>query len=132
MLSAVLWLLSYLGIAGLLGLFIALWLITSPRFRLFVSDILNVLGFLGQWVRKKRVETEVEGTINCAVKNFNQGFSAPFIPGCKVRWVTEADQVCILEPGKAIVCVSFSKDHDLNLYNATYSFVKTATIPRVK
>jgi len=124
--------LSYVGIGGLSALIAVLLVFQYPQLKVVIGDLLRAAGFLGRWIRKKSVEAELEGTLNSFIKRFNSELALPFVPDCNVRWVTEENQKSILEPGRAIVRLSFGSDHDLNFYNAAYAFVQTGIIPRTK
>lgn len=101
--------------------------------KLIVSDFLSWFGWLGKWIRKERVSSEVEGTLNGVINDFNKNFSLPLLPNCKIQWVTSENQQSVLKENQAIVCLSFDKkDHDLNFYNATYNFIQTALVAKAK
>lgn len=103
------------------------------QIKLIISDIARFIGWAGKGVRKLSVSSELEGTLNGVINHFNQSFSAPILPNCKIQWVTGDNHKNILRPNKAIICVSFDKkDHELNYYNATYNFIKTALIAKTK
>lgn len=114
----------------LLGMF----LITQyPKIKIIISDILRFFGFLGKWVRKKSVETEIEGTINSFSKHFVSDTSIPLLPECTVQWVTEKNLENVMQEGKAIIRLSFStENHDLNYFNAAYAFMQTALLNKTK
>lgn len=103
-----------------------------PKFRLFFGDILRLFGPSSRWVRKKSLECEMEGTINSFTKDFNRDLDTPLLPQCSIRWVKEDTPAAILEPGRAIVKVSFGEDHNVNLFYAAKAFVKASLIPRAK
>ncbi len=101
--------------------------------KIILSDIYRAFGFLGSWVRKESVSSEVEGTLNGVIDDFNNNFSTPILPNCKIQWVTPENQKNTLIENEAIVCLSFDKkDHDLNFYNATYNFIQTALVAKAK
>ncbi len=132
--SEIVQLFMYLGIsvtAIALALIFALML--YPKVKIILSDILKIFGWVNKWFRKRSVELDIEGSINSFTHHFNSEVIEPFLPDCIVQWVSEENQSTVLEPGKAIVRVSF-KGHDknLNYYNATYSFVQTALLNQTK
>jgi ribosomal protein S1 len=101
--------------------------------RAVIADILAFFGFVSKWVRKKSVESRYENIINGAVDNYNSSFEDKIIPNCKINWVTKDTERGFLEDDKAIICLKFDrKDQDLNFYNATYSFTKTALLPATR
>ena len=104
---------SFLLIVGLVLL--ALWV--YPQFKLFLSDLLKLFGKSSKWVRRKSIETELEGSINLFTKQFNSELSFNLLPECQVRWVTGSTPVTELSSGKAIIRQSFGHDHDMNFYN---------------
>jgi ribosomal protein S1 len=108
-------------------------LLLYDKAKVVFSDLLRLFGGISKFVRKKSLETEIEGTINLFAKDFNSEMTTPFLPVCDVQWVTGGNQQSIIQPGKAIIRLSFSRDdHDLNFYNATFSFVRTALLHRTK
>ncbi len=117
-----------------LGVLITYYTITHyNHFRTLFSDILRGLGFLGKWVRKKSVESKYEGIINGAVDDFNSNFEDKIISNCKIKWIDKDTEESYFDDNTAIICLKFDKkDHDLNFYNATYSFTKTALLPKTR
>ncbi len=111
---------------------IILALYVYPNARVLLGDILRVFGWTGKWIRRKSVESEVEGSINLFSKSINAELIDDILPACEIKWVTSDNQQNILEPGKAIVCLSFGPDHDLNYYNAVSAFVQTGLLPHAK
>ena len=109
---------------------LALWL--YPQARLFVGDMSRVIGRFSKWVRRKSLEAEIEGSINSFAKNFNSEFSDQIFPDCTVKWVNSDTAVSCLEPGKAIVRLSFGEDHDLNLFNAGRIFIEVSLLSKTK
>jgi ribosomal protein S1 len=108
-------------------------LLLYSKAKVIISDILRLFGSIHKWVRRKSVETEIEGSINSFTSNFNSEISAQLFPTCNVQWVTDANQQCVIEQGKVIIRMSFSgNSHNLNFYNATYSFIQTALLYRTK
>lgn len=103
-----------------------------PRLKLLISDVAGFVGFLGKWVRKTSLATEVEGAVNSFVKQYNSELITPFLPDCDVEWVTEGNHEAVMTPGKVIVRLSFSQDRDLNIYNAATLFVRIGLLPRTK
>jgi ribosomal protein S1 len=114
-----------------IGFLIAYYTITHyNHIRSFFSDILSSVGFLGKWVRKKSVESKYELVINGAVDDYNSSFEDKIIPNCKLKWINQKTDESYLEDGEAIICLKFDKkNQDLNFYNATYTFTKTALLP---
>jgi ribosomal protein S1 len=109
-------------------------LLSSYRnIRAVIADILASFGFMGRWVRKKSVESRYENIINGAVDDYNANFEDSIISNCKINWVNKETENNYLEDDKAIICLKFDKkDQDLNFYNATYSFTKTALLPTTR
>ncbi len=115
----------------LVGLYIGVELAT--KLKVIFADILKFFGWLSKGIRKKSVSSELEGTLNGMVKDFNNNFENPILPNCKIQWVTAENQKNTLIENQAIVCLSFDKrDHDLNFYNATYNFIQTALVAKAK
>jgi len=126
-------LLAILGSGALIIIGILYALSHYSQIKLFISDFFRAIGWLGKGVRKVSVSSELEGTLNGVINHFNQNFSSPILPNCKIQWVTNDNHRNILRTNEAIVCVSFDKkDHELNYYNATYNFIKTALIANAK
>src|SRR5438105_1700829 len=101
----------------------ALLLIHFPSTKLFFSWCFRSVGRTAKWFRRKSIETELEGTMNSFSRSLNRDFAFTILPDCEVQWVTAANQVKVLQPGKAIIKLSFSgEDHDLNFYNAAHAF----------
>ncbi len=118
---------------GALFLIAYIFISTYKNIRAFVADILASFGFLGKWVRKKSVESRYENIINGAVDVYNSNFEGKILSNCKINWVKDDTDNSYLEDGKAIICLKFDKnDQDLNFYNATYSFTKTALLPTTR
>ncbi len=119
-----------LGVAFL----IAYILLSSYRnIRAVFADIFASIGFMGKWVRKKSVESRYENIINGAVDNYNANFEDNIISNCKINWINKDTENSYLEDNKAIICLKFDKkDQDLNFYNATYSFTRTALLPTTR
>lgn len=126
--------LVYFGITvSTLTVAVILVLLLYDKAKIIFSDLLRLFGGISKFVRKKSIETEIEGTINLFSKDFNSEMTTPFLPACDVKWVTGENQESIIQPGKAIIRLSFSRDdHDLNFYNATYSFIRAALLHRTK
>lgn len=126
--------LPILGSVLFVGVLIGIALIiVYPKLKILISDILKFFGFVGKWVRKKQIETDLEGAINSFTGDFAKHSSISLFPECRVQWVTENSPESIIENGKAIVRVSFSKDnHDLNYYNAAYSYMQTGLLSKTK
>lgn len=119
-----------IGTALLVGYII---LSSYRNIRAVVADLYASFGFMGKWVRKKSVESRYENIINGAVDNYNANFEDNIILNCKINWVNKETDNSYLEDGKAIICLKFDKkDQDLNFYNATYSFTKTALLPTTR
>jgi ribosomal protein S1 len=115
----------------LIAVIIVLFLLGQfPNLKLLVSAVLTFFGGAGKWVRRRALETEIEGAVNSFSKSFNRNYSFDLLPECDVQWVTARNQENVLKPGKAIVKLSFSRDdHDLNFYNAAQAFVETGLLP---
>ena len=104
-----------------------------PNLKLLISTALGWFGGLGKWVRRRSLETEVEGAMNSFSHSFNRNYSFELLPECEVQWVTSRNQENILKPGKAIVKLSFSRDdHDLNFFNAAQAYVETGLLPEAR
>ena len=114
-----------------LGFVIAFFFISYYRnIKSIFSDILRFLGFLGKWVRKKSVESKYEIIINGAIDDYNASFEDKILSNCKIQWIDKDSDESYLEEGKAIICLKFDKkNQDLNFFNATYTFTKTALLP---
>jgi ribosomal protein S1 len=83
--------------------------------------------------RRLNTKWEIEGSINSFVGEFNAEVTNAMLSDCQIQWVTEGNQADIIEDGKAIIRLSYDKsNHDLNFYNAAYSFVRTALLSRAK
>lgn len=122
--------LGFGGIGVIVGIFI---LLNYPKIKIIISDILRLFGGLGNWFRKRSLETEIEGSINLCSKNFNSTTDLSIFPPCTVQWVNEENKESYLHEGKAIVRMSFHKqNHDLNLYNVAHAYVKAGALPRTK
>src|ERR1041384_7464406 len=122
------------GGALLLSVIVVLFLLAQfPQLKLVVSLVLSWFGGLGKWVRRRSLETEIEGTVNSFSKSFNRQYSFDLLPECDVEWVTAKNQRNVLKPGKAIVRLSFTRDdHDLNFYNAAQAYVETGLLPEAR
>lgn len=126
-------LIAVLGTGVVISGIIAYTLSHYSELKLFFSDLLRLVGFLGKWFRRASVSNEIEGTLNGVIDDFNKNFSSPILPNCKIKWVTSENQSNVLKENEAIICLSFDKkDHDLNFFNATYNFIQTALIARAK
>jgi len=124
---------AFCGIAVISVIAGVLLVVLYPNTKIIIADILRLLGFLGKCVRKKSVEHEIEGTINSFIKYFMSDLSIPLLPECEVQWVTQDNVENVIQEGKAIICVSFSKgNHELNYYNATYAFMQTGLLRNAK
>ena len=55
---------------------LVLALLLYPKAKIVISDILRAFGGLHKWVRRKSVETEIEGSINSFTSSFNSEMSA--------------------------------------------------------
>ena len=125
--------LSIFGVTLFTATIIAYTLSHYSEIKFFASDVFRFFGFFGKWFRKVSVASELEGTLNGVIDDFNKSFSNPVLPNCRIQWVTPENQSSILRDGEAIVCLSFDrKDHDLNFFNATYRFVQTGLIAKTK
>ena len=118
----------------LVSIIIVLFLLGQfPHLKLLVSFVLRWFGGVGKWVRRRALETEIEGAVNSFSKSFNRNYSFELMPECDVQWVTARNQCTVLRPGKAIVKLSFSRhDHDLNFYNAAQAYVETGLLPEAR
>lgn len=118
----------------IIGVIIGVVLITFyPGLRTFVADILRLIGFISQAIRRKSIENEIEGSINSYVRNFNAELQNPLLFECTIKWVKPDDQTSyVTEEGKAIVKVSFSENHHRSFYNAVHSLVSTGLLYRTK
>ena len=115
-----------LGVTFLVGYIL---LSSYKNIRAVLADLFASVGFLGKWVRKKSVESRYENIINGAVDSYNANFEDKIISNCKIHWVNKETDNSYLEDDKAIICLKFDpKDQDLNFYNASYSFTKTALL----
>ncbi len=128
------YILAGIGITGgLVIVSISYVLSHYSELKIMISDILRAIGRLGKWVRKTSVSSEIEGTLNGVIDNFNENFETSILPNCKIEWVTSENQKNLLQENRAIICLSFDKrDHDLNFYNATYNFIQTALVSKTK
>lgn len=115
----------------LIAVVIVLFLLSQfPNLKLVVSLVLGWFGGAGKWVRRRSLENEIEGAVNSFSRSFNRNYSFDLLPECDVQWVTARNQSNMLQSGKAIVKLSFSRDdHDLNFYNAAQAFVETGLLP---
>lgn len=113
-------------------LLILLSLHIYPQFKLFVGDFLKYIGVASKWIRRKSVESELEGTINTFIKQYNSDLITPLLPQCGVEWVNAKNVQSYIASGKVLVKLSFGRDHDLNLYNAANTFVEMAILPEAK
>jgi ribosomal protein S1 len=126
-------LVTLIGVPVILAITIIYALSHYSEIKILISDILRFLGWVGKGVRKVSVTSELEGTLNGVINDFNKSFTDPMLPHCKIQWVTEGNHNNVLRANEAIICVSFDKkDHDLNFYNATYNFIKTALVAKAK
>jgi hypothetical protein len=118
----------------LIAVIICLFLLGQfPNLKLLISTVLGWFGGLGKWVRRRSLETEVEGAMNSFSHSFNRNYSFELLPECDVQWVTARNQENILKPGKAIIKLSFSRDdHDLNFFNAAQAYVETGLLPEAR
>jgi len=129
------WLCIFLGIpVGFFVIVVAICvaLFFYPKFKLVFGDLLRVFGGASKWIRRKSVALEFEGTINSFAEGFNSDATLPLLPQCSVEWVTGENVQSFITPGKAIVKLSFSHDHDQNFYNAASSFIDVGVLPRAK
>lgn len=127
--------LNYLGFGILfIGIFVlgVFFLIFYPKAKILVSDILRLFGWTGKFIRRKSVETEIEGSINSFIKDFNSQLQYPFFPDCEVEWITARNQKSLMKPGKAIIRVNFEEDHELNFFNTTLTYTQIALLYRTK
>jgi small subunit ribosomal protein S1 len=117
-----------------LGAIITYYTITHyNHIKAFFFDAISGISFLGKWVRRKDVESKYENVINGAVNEFNSNFENKIIPNCQIKWINKDTERGYFENEKAIICLKFDKkDQDLNFYNATYSFTKTALLPNTR
>jgi hypothetical protein len=68
---------------------LALWV--YPQFKVFIGDILKLLGKTSKWVRRKSLETEFEGSINTFTKQFNSELSIALLPECSIEIVGDTE-----------------------------------------
>lgn len=117
-----------------IGAVIAYYTITHyNHIRAFLADLCRAFGFLGKWVRRKSVEEKYENIINGAVNDYNSNFENKIISNCKIKWINKDTEDSYYKDGKAIICLKFDKnDQELNFYNATYAFTKTALLPTTR
>ena len=117
-----------------LGFIIAYYTITHyNHIRAFIFDAISGIRFLGKWVRRKDVESKYENVINGAVNEFNSNFDNNILSNCQIKWINKDTEKSYFENEKAIICLKFDKkDQNLNFYNATYSFTKTALLPNTR
>lgn len=112
---------------------IVLGIIFALQYPKVIGQFLRLFGFAGQWVRRKSLTAELEGTVNSFINSFNSEFESPILPECKVEWVNDKNIEHILKSGKAIVKLTFSKsDHDLNFYNAAQAFIQTGFLNQTR
>lgn len=121
-----------IGTILILILIICLALWAYPRFKVFIGDLLRLFGKTSQWVRRKSLETEFEGSINMFTKQFNSELSTTLLPECAIEWVTPENVKSYITPGKAILRLSFGEDHELNFYNTASAFIGISLLPRAK
>lgn len=131
--------LVYAGIftsSGLLfGIFVTIYAIKHwAKIKLFFADFFwkgpHTVVKVG---RRFNVKWEIEGNINSFINNYNSELVYNILPGCQLEWITESNQTNIMQPGKAIIRVSYNaENHDLNLYNAAYAFVQTSLLHHSK
>ncbi len=103
-----------------------------PNLKLIIGDLARLFGFAAKWIRKTSLASELEGSLNSFVKQYNSEFISPFLPECDIQWITDTNQKTLIEPGKVIVKLSFEQDHDLNHYNAASLYVRAGLLPRAK
>jgi len=117
-----------------LGAVIVYYTITRyTHIKVFLFDTISGISFLGKWVRRKDVEIKYENIINGAINEFNSGFESKIISNCQVKWINKGTERSYFENDKAIICLKFDpKDQDLNFFNATYTFTKTALLPNTR
>jgi len=133
LLITILEILAVLGIVGTSSVGVAVLVILAyPQARVIFADIISSIGFLSKWIRKTSVGNELEGAINVFIKDFNSQSADAILLDCKIEWINKDEEVSQLEVGKAIVRISFSKDHDINFYNAAYAYTKTGLLARTK
>ncbi len=126
-------LISIFGVGLLIASIVAYTLSHYSEIKLFISDIAKTFAWAGRGIRKISVSSELEGTINGTINDFNKNFEQPILPNCKIQWVTGENHKNILRENEAIVCISFDKkDHDLNFYNAIYNFIQTGLVAKAK
>src|SRR4051812_31135256 len=98
-------------IAATLGIGVAVVLasvalLAYPQARLLLSDVLKTFGFLGRFVRRIAIASEVEGSVNSFVKRYNSEAEDLVLPECRVEWVTSDNHSTTATPGTVIVRVS--------------------------
>lgn len=99
----------------------------------FVGACLRAFSYLGPWVKRKSLATELQGSVNAFVGHFNSNYDSSVLPECRIEWVNDKNVQNFLGSGKALIKLSFSKDdRDLNYYNAAYSFIQTGFLPQTK
>ncbi|MGH2637677.1 MAG: hypothetical protein ACRDF4_00050, partial [Rhabdochlamydiaceae bacterium] len=104
-----------------------------PNVRLFLSDLTSLFGFLGRWLRKVRVVSEFEASINGFAAAFNAEADSKILPECTVRWVKPDQIESYLQQGHAIVCLSFgSGNHDKNFLVGAQHYVASAFLSQAK
>jgi len=126
-------LIALFGLPLIIAIIVAYTLSHYSEIKLFISDVAKAFGWAGKRIRKISISSELEGTINGVINEFNKNFEQPILPNCKIQWVTGENHKNILRENEAIICISFDKkDHDLNFYNATYNFIQTALVAKAK
>ncbi len=104
-----------------------------PKIRLICSDIFRVFCFFAKWIKKANIESEFTGIIEILSKDFNKEIRENFLPKCKVKWVNKKNVDNYLNnKGDAIICINFTKNRDMNIFNALNNYVKISVLSTAK
>ncbi len=125
-------LVPYLGVSLVSVVLGALFLTLYPNAKTVFGDLLKTLGWVGKWLRRASVSSEIEGSLSLFARKYNGELTNPFLPECEIKWVTDENVEAYWNSGKLIVKVSFGEDHDKNFLAAATSFVRTGLLPRAK
>ena len=84
----------------LTAVLLAVALLVYPPARLLLGDVLKTFWFVGRWLRRAAIASEVEGSVNSFVNQYNQEATDLVLPHCRVEWVTADNhaQTTRLEP----------------------------------
>lgn len=128
--QAVTIILTYLGSIGIVA-FLVLHYYNNVRN--FIKDVYSFLASTFGWFKSKSTKLSIETNGTKSINELNQIVPELNLPDLSIEWVKPDEHGKVrLEPGKAIVLLTYDKDNTQNIINTTAAYIQKTLLNNTK